>query len=466
MQRVRQQRLVRALYASAVVLGITVACTVADKDDYRFDDTPGSAGETDGGSGGSSSGGKGGSNGGTSGTSGTSGTAGNGGSSARGGTSGRGGASGSAGVGGEGGEIDPTGGTGGGAGEPGGKCGDGTRDPAEDCDDGNLVNEPCPYGAMQCAGCTDNCRRPRPPSCGDNVQNGLRATRISLQYLATACTFASPHVPLYLNGVPIPGLPWGAYCTCTPGVQAVDFTDPNLLSALRQQGNAVSLLSNTGSDYLAWVVMTVSFEDGSRIERIAYDFGSPGDAETRNPGVMNCPMDFYGFGISDGMQFGSFPVEQCDGGADCYSCSKPQCVLVASSGTTAIPDLSLAQSSVLVPQLGTIRDVNVYLNISHTYVGDLVINVRSPNIDVLLAQNVGGAGVNFSGTKFDSTCTPLISDPSATAPFSGCFAPQASLDAFNGIPSSIGPWTLTVQDVSSSDSGTLDSWSLEVCGAP
>ena len=461
MRRVRQQRIVRAFHAAWVVLGVAVACTVADKADYRFDDTPeGSGGEMDGGNGGTSGGGKGGSSGGTSGT------AGKGGSSGKGGTSGRGGTSGSAGEGGEGGEVEPPGGSGGEAGEPGGKCGDGTRDPAEDCDDGNLVNEPCPYGAMTCDGCTDNCRRPRPPVCGDNAQNGLRPTRISLQYLATDCQMVTPQVPLYLNGVRIPGLPWGLPCICTPGIQSIDVTDPIVLSALRQQGNALSLLSTGVNEYVAWVVMTVSFEDGSRIEKIAYDFGPPGDAETRNPGVMYCPPDFYGFGISDGIPFGGFPVEQCDGGANCYSCSRPQCVIAASGGPTAIPDLTTIQSSVLVPQLGTIRDVNVSMNITHTFVGDLTVSVRSPNIEVLLAQHRGAGGDNYSGTRFDSACTPLISDPNVFPPFTGCFGSEAPLDAFNGIPSSIGPWTLIVQDAASSDIGQLDSWSVEVCGAP
>ena len=117
-----------------------------------------------------------------------------------------------------------------------------------------------------------------------------------------------------------------------------------------------------------------------------------------------------------------------------------------------------------MPQLGTIRNVNVTLNIDHTYVGNLSVALRSPNTEISLVNGRGSQTANFFNTKFDSSCpTPIAS---GVAPFNGCFAPEVTLDGFNSIPSSIGPWALIVKDNAPNDAGRLVSWTLRVCGTP
>jgi len=463
MRHAGSSRLLRALQTFSVTIAVVVACTVADKDDYTFTDEPtaGSGGEA---------------------TGGTVNTGGTSGSSARGGTSGagRGGSSGTSGSsgtgpGGEGGEggVPDGGGQGGGAGEPPtGECGDGTRDPGEDCDDGNRRDEDCPYFSASCDGCSRTCRRLRPPSCGDGATNGVQPTSVILEYLATSCT-TTPYVPLYLNGVLIPNLPFGAYCLCAPGIQQVTVTDPAVLAAVRQQGNAISSLG-TGLDYLAWALMTVTFSDGTRVEKVAFDFGPSGDAERRSPGygpTEICPVDFIGFGPLHGAAFGGYPVEQCDGEADCSSCSLPSCVTVSLAPNLAIPDRDTTtgangtlQTSVVVPELGTVRDVDVLVNATHTYDGDLVMSLISPYTSTVLVGNKGTSGDNFTDTLFDSSCTTPIA--SGVAPFTGCFAPDSTLDVFNMFQRSAGSWTLKVEDTASTDTGTLNSWAVKVCGVP
>jgi hypothetical protein len=80
-----------------------------------------------------------------------------------------------------------------------------------------------------------------------------------------------------------------------------------------------------------------------------------------------------------------------------------------------------------------------------------------------LFTDVGGSGDNFISTTLDDECaTPITS---GVAPFTGCYQPEGSLSAFDG-EDSAGLWALEVTDDYVGDSGSLEAWSLEFCGAP
>jgi subtilisin-like proprotein convertase family protein len=123
-----------------------------------------------------------------------------------------------------------------------------------------------------------------------------------------------------------------------------------------------------------------------------------------------------------------------------------------------IPDLSTAVSTLDVSFQATVEDVDVTLDITHTFDGDLVITLISPaGTSVSLAVNVGGSGDNFTGTTFDDEAgTPIAA---GAAPFTGSFIPSFPLSAFDGAPMD-GTWTLRVDDTAGVDFGTLNSWSL------
>ncbi len=109
-----------------------------------------------------------------------------------------------------------------------------------------------------------------------------------------------------------------------------------------------------------------------------------------------------------------------------------------------------------------IRDVNVMLDIDHTFDADLTATLISPTgVRVELFAGLGGSGENFRQTTFDDDADTLIS--TATAPFSGTFRPQQSLSALNGL-SPNGVWTLEIQDTASDDGGRLNGWSLDFGG--
>ncbi len=123
-------------------------------------------------------------------------------------------------------------------------------------------------------------------------------------------------------------------------------------------------------------------------------------------------------------------------------------------------------STLSIPAGGTISDVNVTMNINHTWVNDLTVSLKSPaGTSVDLFKNVcdptnGNIDINAS---FDDSGVALVCNPGPTpAGISGNIIPAQALSAFNG-QSSTGTWTLTVVDAYNGDGGKLNSWSLNIC---
>ena len=125
-------------------------------------------------------------------------------------------------------------------------------------------------------------------------------------------------------------------------------------------------------------------------------------------------------------------------------------------------------STVAVAALaGTITDVEVSVNITHTYTGDLTIFLTSPGgITVQLFNRDGLSGDNLTDTVFDTTSLTPIRD--GFAPFAGRFRPTDSLSTFNGLAGLAvnGTWTLRVVDNAGADIGTLNSWSMTIATMP
>ena len=145
--------------------------------------------------------------------------------------------------------------------------------------------------------------------------------------------------------------------------------------------------------------------------------------------------------------------------------------LSSSSSTTfrsadtplAIPDGGAITSRIVVSQNLRINDLNVSLNISHTYDRDLTVTLTSPTGQVItLVNRRGGAGDNFSNTVFDDQAATAIA--LGGAPFSGSYRPETALNVVNGT-SAQGTWTLTVRDQALLDVGALNAWSLVIEGA-
>lgn len=93
---------------------------------------------------------------------------------------------------------------------------------------------------------------------------------------------------------------------------------------------------------------------------------------------------------------------------------------------------------------GTVVDVNVTLNITHTYIGDLTVSLVHPNGTSLLLHNKTGGTTDNIVTSYDTLTVPA-----------------QSLSVLNGLPPA-GTWLLKITDTAAADVGTLNSWSIQV----
>lgn len=141
------------------------------------------------------------------------------------------------------------------------------------------------------------------------------------------------------------------------------------------------------------------------------------------------------------------------------------CGVFASSDTPiSIPDNdgAGASSQITFAQALQVTDVNVTVNIPHTFTGDLILTLTSPaGTSVILSDQNGGGGDDYIDTVFDDDAATPIG--AGAAPFTGSFQPDGSLADFVG-ESSGGAWVLNVSDNAGADIGSIDSWSIEVCG--
>ncbi len=111
----------------------------------------------------------------------------------------------------------------------------------------------------------------------------------------------------------------------------------------------------------------------------------------------------------------------------------------------------------IVPSIA-ISDVNVTLDISHQFLGNLTISLTSPFGTTVILNNASCGSENIinltyddeAGSNFDCNATTTLARPTG------------SLSDFDS-EDSAGNWTLTIIDSELGFTGTLNSWSLELC---
>lgn len=133
----------------------------------------------------------------------------------------------------------------------------------------------------------------------------------------------------------------------------------------------------------------------------------------------------------------------------------------ASTGSVPIVDVATSISTISIPAgSGLVRDINVTINLTHTWVSDLDITLIAPDsTEIVLASGVGLDGDDFTNTIFDDSATTSIF--AGNAPFTGTFRPAQPLSSFNGLLLE-GTWTLKIDDLFAGDFGTLLNWSMEI----
>lgn len=134
-------------------------------------------------------------------------------------------------------------------------------------------------------------------------------------------------------------------------------------------------------------------------------------------------------------------------------------VTVTNNTPTAIIDAGTVISTLNVTDIGKIGDLNVKVNIDHTWMSDIWLKLKAPDgTEITLVNGAGGADAGFIDTVFDDSATTSIY--AGTFPFTGSFVPDQPLSTFN-LKSMTGIWTLTITDTVAFDSGTVNNWSLE-----
>jgi subtilisin-like proprotein convertase family protein len=146
-------------------------------------------------------------------------------------------------------------------------------------------------------------------------------------------------------------------------------------------------------------------------------------------------------------------------------------VFAATDFSNAAIDV-VANSSASVPIVVsggiTIADLNVTLNITHTWIGDMIITLSGPaSIGrpeiTLFNQPCIGTGPTYPDIQATLDDSGQSISCAEVAPIvSGTIRPFESFSSLNGLVAD-GTWTLNVLDVGNQDGGTINSVSLNFC---
>ena len=109
-----------------------------------------------------------------------------------------------------------------------------------------------------------------------------------------------------------------------------------------------------------------------------------------------------------------------------------------------IPDnnQSGVSSSIALNQAGFARRIRAGVDIKHTFIGDLEVELVSPSGDRALIHNRQGGGQDNLRQTYDSAANPALA-------------------ALTGKPAA-GNWELRVRDLDAQDTGRLDTWNIEI----
>ena len=125
-----------------------------------------------------------------------------------------------------------------------------------------------------------------------------------------------------------------------------------------------------------------------------------------------------------------------------------------------IADTSYASMSFSVESDAIITDLDVTINVTHTYDGDLDLFLISPDPDTIqLFSGLGQSGDHFIYTRFDDQAETNIDD--GIPPFTGRFHPFENLVSFTN-DSAAGTWTLLARDGAPDDEGFIENFTLHI----
>ncbi len=116
----------------------------------------------------------------------------------------------------------------------------------------------------------------------------------------------------------------------------------------------------------------------------------------------------------------------------------------SSNPNKAIPDMNESGISdkINCTRAGSLQSIKVEVDITHTYIGDLILTLVSPSGTTVTLHNRNGSSANNIQKIFE------IGNTSSLQILAG--------ESING------DWSLEIQDMASRDEGTLNTWSIEI----
>lgn len=107
---------------------------------------------------------------------------------------------------------------------------------------------------------------------------------------------------------------------------------------------------------------------------------------------------------------------------------------------------------------GTITDVNINVNVTHPNIQNLVIGVVRPSGSLVNLFNQNCSGNANMNVTFDTQGAALV----CASPTSGTYQPTGNLASYNGA-NPTGNWQVGFWDKVAGGTGTINSFSIEVC---
>ena len=201
------------------------------------------------------------------------------------------------------------------------------------------------------------------------------------------------------------------------------------------------LFSLTGDDDYDIVLASNVPNDGSQTITVPSSLHTPGGR------LMIRGHDNYFFDISHGLiTVGNY---------------EEVCQQYSNNNALAIPDNDSngVTSTIQITDSADISKLEVMINITHTYIQDLIITLTSPagtTVDLFRrnCQGQDNIDVTFSDAGDPLDCNGMNAG--------NIYQPVGDLSDFHN-ENIYGTWTLFISDNANQDTGTLNSWSLKIC---
>jgi subtilisin-like proprotein convertase family protein len=137
------------------------------------------------------------------------------------------------------------------------------------------------------------------------------------------------------------------------------------------------------------------------------------------------------------------------------------CNEYTSTPNASIPDAAseFEYDNLFISESTTITDINVGVDITHSYMGDMQLAIINPDNKVVNLITPFFCGPGSMIVTFDDSATAMDCNNTTS---NQAYQPVGNLSDFND-DNSNGTWTLAYADLGSGDTGTLNSWYVEIC---